>query len=185
MALFHHFDSLVIVPYQCRGIYESVVVLTGPNALHPDQREIQPPRGKFAEWLLYLQVGKYKSPTLLNLLLGMANTFKWHCRLLFRSSCCCLLATAYFFCYGISPSSLPICTACVLRLALSLSNRRLECDFTVFSLTKSFSAISRLLMPFAINSSISSSKTLGCNSRTPSVLTYLRREFSNPVATVE
>ncbi len=119
MALFHHFDSLVIVPYQCRGIYESVVVLTGPNALHPDQREIQPPRGKFAEWLLYLQVGKYKSPTLLNLLLGMANTFKWHCRLLFRSSCCCLLATAYFFCYGISPSSLPICTACVLRLALS------------------------------------------------------------------
>src|SRR6185437_859165 len=53
--------------------------------------------------------------------------------------------------YGIKPSSFAICTACVRRLASSLSNRRLECVFTVFSLTKSFSAISRLLKPPAMS----------------------------------
>src|SRR5687767_12147860 len=54
------------------------------------------------------------------------------------------------FCHGISLSSFAICTACVLRFAVSLSSKRLECVLIVFSLTKSFSAISRLLMPSAI-----------------------------------
>ena len=57
-----------------------------------------------------------------------------------------------------SPSSLPRWTACVLRLALSLSNNLLECVLTVLSLTKSLSAISRLLRPCAINPSISNSR---------------------------
>jgi hypothetical protein len=59
---------------------------------------------------------------------------------------------------GSSPNSLPSCTACVLRLAPSLSKTRLEWVFTVLSLTKSFSAISRLLRPWAISSRISSSR---------------------------
>ena len=57
-----------------------------------------------------------------------------------------------------SPISFPICTACVRRFALSLSNSRLECVLTVFSLTNSFSAISRLLIPCAISARISSSR---------------------------
>ncbi len=42
---------------------------------------------------------------------------------------------------------MPSCTAWVRRLAPNLENTRLEWVLTVFSLTKSFSAISRLLMP--------------------------------------
>src|SRR5438445_5174797 len=60
--------------------------------------------------------------------------------------------------HGINPNSFPNCTAWVRRRALSLSNRRLEWVLTVFSLTKSFSAISRLLRPLAISSRISSSR---------------------------
>lgn len=41
-----------------------------------------------------------------------------------------------------SPASLALCTARVRRRAFSLSNRWLEWVFTVFSLTKSFAAIS-------------------------------------------
>jgi hypothetical protein len=40
--------------------------------------------------------------------------------------------------HGISPEAFPICTAWVRRLVPSLSNSRLECVFTVFSLTKIF-----------------------------------------------
>ena len=61
--------------------------------------------------------------------------------------------------HGINPNSFPICTAWVRRRALRLSNRRLEWVLTVFSLTKSFSAISRLLRPLAISSRISSSRS--------------------------
>src|SRR5467141_5458655 len=43
--------------------------------------------------------------------------------------------------HGISRAVLPICTACVRRLAPSLSNSRLEWVFTVFSLTNSRPAI--------------------------------------------
>src|SRR3984957_13949541 len=56
------------------------------------------------------------------------------------------------------PDSLPSCTAWVRRLAPNLSKTRLEWVFTVFSLTKSLAAISRLLRPWAINSRISSSR---------------------------
>ena len=59
---------------------------------------------------------------------------------------------------GRRPNSLPSCTACVLRFAPSLSKTRLEWVFTVLSLTKSFSAISRLLRPWAISSRISNSR---------------------------
>src|SRR5215472_15649542 len=59
---------------------------------------------------------------------------------------------------GRRPNSLPRCTAWVLRLVPSLSKTRLEWVLTVFSLTKSFCAISRLLIPCEICTRISSSR---------------------------
>lgn len=57
-----------------------------------------------------------------------------------------------------SRASLPSCTDCVRRLPPSLSNSRLECVFTVFSLTNSRAAISRLLSPGGDQTRISSSR---------------------------
>src|SRR5690349_4908345 len=51
---------------------------------------------------------------------------------------------------AIKPASFAIWTAWVRRRAFSLSNNRLECVFTVFSLTNSWAAISRLLNPAAM-----------------------------------
>src|SRR5580704_2172896 len=60
--------------------------------------------------------------------------------------------------YESRPSSLLRWTASVRRRAPSLSKARLQCVFTVFSLTKRVSPISRLLRPRATSSRISSSR---------------------------
>src|SRR5436190_21513440 len=77
--------------------------------------------------------------------------------------------------HGISRAVLPICTAWVRRLAPSLSNSRLEWVFTVFSLTNSRPAISRLLNPLAMSPRISSSRAV-----MPSSLTRISSAANGP-----